>query len=195
MRSLYVKMEAINQFEAQILLFIREHLTSPFLDFIMPKITFLADAGWFWIALAVVLLFFKRTRKTGIVMGIALACGVITANIILKPLVARIRPYDLLEGIELLVERLHDFSFPSGHTIASFEGAVSIALTSKKRFGIPAIILAILIAFSRLYLFVHYPTDVLCGCLFGIAFAFLAKFIYEKVADKIKEKKSASAAQ
>lgn len=188
-------MEAINQFEAQILLFIREHFTSPFLDFIMPKITFLADAGWFWIALAAVLLIFRKTRKTGIVMGIALACGVLTANVILKPLVARIRPYDLLDGIELLVEKLHDFSFPSGHTIASFEGAVSIALTSRKRYGITAIALAVLIALSRLYLFVHYPTDVLCGCLLGIAFAFLAKFIYEKVDAKIKEKKSATPAQ
>jgi len=188
-------MEALNQFEVQILLFIRENLTNPFLDFVMPKITFLADHGWFWIALAALLLVFRKSRKTGCVMAAALIMGLVTANITLKPLVARIRPYDLIEGVELLVERLHDFSFPSGHTIASFEGATAIALTCRKRYGIPALVLASLIALSRLYLFVHYPTDVLTGCVLGIAFAFLAKFIYEKVEEKIKEKKSVTPAQ
>lgn len=187
-------MDALNQFEAQILLFIREHMSCSFLDFIMPKITFLADDGWFWIATALLCLVFKKTRKTGCVMAMALIMGLITANITLKPLIARIRPYDLLEGIDLLVERLHDFSFPSGHTIASFEGATAIALTCKKRYGIPALVLAALIAFSRLYLFVHYPTDVIVGCVLGIAFAFLSKFIYENAEQKIKEKKSLSKA-
>lgn len=188
-------MDALNHFEAQILLFIRENLTSPFLDFIMPKITFLADHGWFWIALAAALLVFRKTRKTGCVMAMALIMGLITANITLKPLVGRIRPYDLLEGIELLVERLHDFSFPSGHTIASFEGATAIALTCKKRYGIPALVLASLIAISRLYLFVHYPTDVIVGCLLGIAFAFLSRFIYKKIETKVKENKALKEAQ
>ena len=182
--------DAINRFEAEILMFIRENMTCPFLDFLMPKITFLADSGWFWIALALLMLVFKKTRKTGCVMAMALVMGLITANITLKPLIARIRPYDLVEGVEILVERLHDFSFPSGHTIASFEGAVAIALTCKKRYGIPAIVLASLIAFSRLYLFVHYPTDVAVGIILGILFAYLAKFIYEKAEEKIKEKKS-----
>ena len=183
-------MDALNQFEAQILLFIRENLTCPFLDFVMPKITFLADHGWFWIALAAVLLVPEKTRKTGCVMAMALIMGLIVANVTLKPLIARIRPYDLIEGIELLVERLHDFSFPSGHTIASFEGAAAIALTCKKRYGIPALVLASLIAVSRLYLFVHYPTDVFVGLVLGIAFAFLSKFIYEKLEKMIKEKRS-----
>ena len=181
-------MDALNQFEAQILLFIREKLTCPFLDFVMPKITFLADHGWFWIALAAILLIPRKTRKTGCVMALALVMGLVVANITLKPLIARIRPYDLVDGIELLVERLHDLSFPSGHTIASFEGAVAIALTSKKRYGIPAVILAVLIAISRLYLFVHYPSDVIVGMILGIAFAFLAKFLYEKLERLISEK-------
>ncbi len=183
-------MEALNQFELQILLFIREHLTNPVLDFLMPKITFLANGGWFWIALAVALLIFPKTRKTGLVMGIALICGLLVGNLTLKPLIARIRPYDLMPEINVLVKHLSDFSFPSGHTLASFEGAMAIFLTQKKRYGIPALVLATIIALSRLYLFVHYPTDVLTGCLLGIGFAFLAKFIYEAVEKKIKESKS-----
>lgn len=186
-------MDAINQFELQILLFIRENLTSPLLDFLMPKITFLADNGWFWIALSAVLIIPAKTRKTGCVIGIALVMGLVFTNLTLKPLVARIRPYELVEGIELLVGKLHDFSFPSGHTTASFEGAIAIALTCKKRYGIPAIILASLIAVSRLYLFVHYPTDVLAGALLGTVFAVLAKFVYEKTEKLIKEKRASRA--
>lgn len=183
-------MDALNQFELQILLFIREYLTNPFLDFIMPKITFLADDGWFWIVLAIVCLIFPKTRKTGAVMGLALIMGLIVCNLTLKPLVARIRPYDLMPTINVLVEHLSDFSFPSGHTVASFEGALAIALTQKKRFGIPAIVLASVIAFSRLYLFVHYPTDVLVGVVLGTGFGFLAKLVVDKCIDAYKRKKS-----
>lgn len=181
-------MDALNQFEIQILLFIREHMTNPILDFWMPKITFLADNGWLWILIAIICLMFPKTRKTGAVMAIALVCGLVVGNLTLKPLVARIRPYDLVPGIEVLVEHLSDFAFPSGHTLASFEGAFAIFLTQKKRYGIPAVVLAILIAVSRLYLFVHYPTDVIAGCVLGIAFAFFAKFVVEKIIESYKTK-------
>jgi undecaprenyl-diphosphatase len=135
-------MDALNQFELQILLFIREYLTNPFLDFIMPKITFLADDGWFWIVLAIICLIIPKTRKTGAVMGLALIFGLIVCNLTLKPIVARIRPYDLMPSIQVLVDHLSDFSFPSGHTVASFEGAFAIFLTQKKAvcgFGIAVI--------------------------------------------------------
>ncbi len=184
-------MDALNQFELEILLFIRENLTNPVLDFIMPKITFLADGGWFWIALAAALLILPKTRKTGAVMALALIFGLIVGNLTLKPLVARIRPYDLMPGINILVEHLSDFAFPSGHTLASFEGAMGIYLTQKKRFGIPALVLAAIIALSRLYLFVHYPTDVAVGCILGIGFAFLARFIVDKSIEAYKNKKAA----
>ncbi len=181
-------MDVLNQYEIPFLMFIREYLTCPFLDFVLPKITFLADSGWIWIVLAVICLIFPKTRKTGLVMGMALLMGLIVGNLTLKPLIARTRPYDFVEGVNILVERLSDFSFPSGHTLASFEGAVAIALTCKKRYGIPAICLAIIIAFSRLYLFVHYPTDVIVGCVLGISFAFLAKYIYESIEAAIKKR-------
>ena len=110
---------------------------------------------------------------------------------LLKNIVSRIRPYDLKQDIELLIKRLSDYSFPSGHTLASFEAA-TVLMIKDKRLGIPALILAILIAFSRIYLYVHYPSDVLAGILFGIAFAFLAVFIVDKIYIKRETKLSHS---
>ena len=167
---------AVN-FDLPILEWIQANLQCGFLDFIMPIITLFGEGGIFWIAWAVILLIIPKTRKIGISMIIALLLGLLVCNITLKPLVARIRPYDLQEQdfgiyINLLIERQHDFSFPSGHTIASFEAAV-VLLKYSKKMGIPALILAILVSFSRLYLYVHYPTDVLVSVVLGTAFAFI----------------------
>lgn len=171
-------------FDLPILDWIAEHLYCGFLDKIMPLITLLGDAGIFWIAIAVVLLFFPKTRKMGLSMGAALLLGVVICNIIMKPVFARIRPYDYQlehfgKTIQLLVSTPHDFSFPSGHTIASFEAATAICIHNKK-WGIPALVLACLIAFSRLYLYVHYPTDVLASVVLGIGFAFLGSWMVKK---------------
>lgn len=171
----------MNLFELKILDFLKEHLTCGFLDFLMPLITKLGDGGIFWIIVALILLITKKYRKVGAMMGVALVLGLIFGNGILKNVVGRIRPYDLNPEIKdmLLIEALSDKSFPSGHTLASFESAV-VLLINDKRLGIPAIVLASLIAFSRLYLYVHYPTDVLASIILGTAFAFLAKYIVEK---------------
>lgn len=157
----------MNGFELRILDFIREHLACPLLDAVMPVMTSLANGGIIWILTAVVLLIFKKTRKTGFSVAFALICGLIIGNLLLKNLVGRIRPYDLNEGIEILIARLPDYSFPSGHTLASFEAA-TVLMIRNRRLGIPALILAIIIAFSRLYLYVHYPTDVLAGIILGV---------------------------
>ena len=171
-------------FDLPILDWIAENLWNPVLDAVMPVVTKLGDAGIFWIACAVVMLIIPKTRKTGCAMGLALIMGLLLCNVTLKPLVARIRPYDFqLEEfqrtIPLLIEAEHDFSFPSGHTIASFEASVALLLGNKK-LGIPAIILASVIAFSRLYLYVHYPTDVLASVILGVGLAFLATFLVNK---------------
>lgn len=171
----------MNEFELKVLDFIQEHLRCSFLDKVLPIITKLGDAGIFWIIVAIVLLLFKKTRKMGIMTGLALLLGLIIGNLTLKPLVARTRPYDMPGvDINLLIERLSDKSFPSGHTLASFEAA-TVLLIKDKRFGIPAIVLASVIAFSRLYLYVHYPTDVLGGIVLGILIAFASCFIVNKV--------------
>ena len=171
-------------FDLPILDWILTNIRSPLGDKIMPLITALGDAGIFWIALTALLLCFPKYRKAGIAMGASLLMGLLICNLTLKPLVARIRPYDYqLEHfgttIYLLVSAPHDYSFPSGHTAASFEAATALFLYNRK-LGIPALILAGLIAFSRLYLYVHYPTDVLFSIALGIGLAFLARTLTEK---------------
>ena len=119
-----------------------------------------------------------------IAMGAALLIGLVVCNITLKPLMARPRPYDFVldhygQNIQLLIATQHDFSFPSGHTLASFEAATALLLHHKK-LGIAAMILAVIIAFTRLYLYVHYPTDVLFSVGLGVAFGFLGKWLVTK---------------
>ena len=179
-------------FDLPILEWIQANLQSGFMDFIMPIITILGDAGIFWMICATVLLIFPKHRTSGLGMWFAMALGLVVCNMILKPLVGRIRPYDfqiqelgktwsdfLVHG-KLLIDGLSDYSFPSGHTIASFEACTALMLGSKK-LGIPATILAILIAFSRLYLYVHYPTDVICSIFLGILFGFIGYYAATKV--------------
>ena len=179
-------------FDLPVLDWIAANLWCPALDVAMPIITLLGDAGIFWIAVSVLFMITKKYRKTGIGMMLALLMGLLVCNIWLKPTVARMRPYDFqmeyfLKEIPLLAGAMHDFSFPSGHTIASFEAAVVILLNNKK-LGIAAMILACLIAFSRLYLYIHYPTDVICSVILGTAFAFLGNFLAGKIMGKLPEK-------
>ncbi len=184
--------ELMNQmavaFDLPILDWIQANLKSDLLDTVMPIITLFGDGGVFWIAIAVLLLCIPKTRKIGLGMGFALLMGLVVCNITLKPLVGRIRPYDLQEQlgvtIPLLTDRMHDYSFPSGHTIASFEASV-VLLKNNKWMGIPAVILAVLIAFSRLYLYVHYPTDVIFSVFAGILFAFLGDALANKVVTRL----------
>jgi len=160
----------LNSFEIKLLHGLQNAIQCEFLDWFMPLVTSLANSGIFWILLAVILLCFRKTRHIGVTMAIALILGLLVGNLTLKPLTARIRPYDFDPSIVLLIPPEHEFSFPSGHTLASFEGAVSIFLYHRKS-GIAALLLAALIAFSRLYLMVHYPVDVIVGAVLGSAFA------------------------
>ena len=168
-------------FDLPILDWIAAHLWCPVLDTAMPIITLLGDAGIFWIAVAVIMMFTKKHRNTGFGMAVALIMGLVVCNMILKPGVARIRPYDFQEErlgvvINLLIDKQHDYSFPSGHTIASFE-ACTVLMLANKKLGIPATLLAILIAFSRLYLYVHYPTDVIVSVVLGTIFGIIGYFL------------------
>ena len=186
-------MDAIYSFDYSILNYMNEHFHNAFFDGFFSIITHLADAGWFWIALAALLLCFKKTRKTGCVMGAALLMGVIFGNGILKPLIHRVRPYDnaawspAVTRATLLISPPSDYSFPSGHTLASFEGAFGIFLCNKK-WGAPALVLAVLIAFSRLYFYIHYPTDVIGGMILGIGFSVAAFFIVGAIWNKVTKK-------
>lgn len=182
----------MNQFEIGILDFIAKHFRCGFLDTIVPIITKLGDAGIFWILLAAAFLFFRKTRPLGIAMGIALILDLICCNMILKPLVARVRPYDVKEALDgvrihLLVKAPTDYSFPSGHTAASFASCFAL-LFKKSKLWIPAFILAILIAFSRLYLYVHFPTDILGGIAVGLLVGWLGALLAGKLEKAIKKR-------
>lgn len=155
------------------------------LDWLVPKITMLGNAGWFWIAVTLLLLVLPLNRKMGVQAAISLILTVIICNIILKPSIMRCRPCWLEPEVQLLVKVPHDYSFPSGHSNASFAVATAI-FTRNKKLGIPALILAAAIAISRLYVFVHWPTDVLVGTLTGICGGIISYFIVNFIYKKLK---------
>ena len=180
-------------FDLPVLDWIQANMQSDLMDTIMPIITLFGEGGIFWIAWAVLLLIFPKTRKIGLGMGFALIMGLLICNATLKPLIARPRPYDFQlsefgKTISLLIEAQHDFSFPSGHTIASFEASV-VLLKNSKKMGIPALIIAVLVSFSRMYLYVHYPTDVIVSVILGTLFAFIGNWLAGLVAPKLTPKK------
>lgn len=187
--------DVIQNWDVSVLNWIQEHIANPFLDVFFSIVTHLGDAGIFWIAIAVAMLFFKKTRKTGIMMGVALVLGLILGNGLLKNVIGRVRPFDLdgaygsMKTVEdLLVSKPGDKSFPSGHTLACFESAF-VLIYRDKRFGIPAMIIAVLVAFSRLYLYLHYPTDIFGGILLAAFNAVLAVIIVNAVYKLIEKKK------
>lgn len=154
---------------------------TPLLDKILAFITSLGNAGIIWIVLAVVLLILPKTRKAGIIVAAAFLMDLILCNLILKNLVARVRPYDVNTAIAILIKKPLDFSFPSGHTAASFAAMTALFLAKMKKAWIAALVLAVLIAFSRLYFYVHYPTDVLGGAIVGILSGIIGYAIVEKM--------------
>lgn len=157
--------------ELSILDFLQEHLRCAFLDVVVPAFTKLGDYGIVWILLAIALSAFPKTRRVGIAVACALLLDLLLCNLLIKPLVARERPYTYRE-LQLLISAPRDYSFPSGHTAASF--AVTSALFFRKnRLWIPALSLSVLLGFTRLYLYVHFPSDVLCGALLGMFAGFM----------------------
>ena len=166
------------------ILYAVQEIHNPILDAIMVFVSTITNHGELWIAMGLLLLCFKQTRKTGFVVLTALLLMLITNNLILKNLIMRDRPCWIDPTVELLVKCPDSYSFPSGHTASSFAAAVSILLYHKKG-GIFAVLLAAVIAFSRMYLFVHFPTDILGGIMIGSMIAIAARWIVEYVGRKI----------
>jgi len=178
----------ILEFDSTVLLWIQENIRNPILNPVFIFITHLGDSGIFWIALSLILCIFKKTRKAGFFALGALLLSVIVNNAILKNLIGRIRPYEIIAGLECLVKHATDPSFPSGHTGASIAAATVYLKTLPKKFSIPALILAILISLSRLYIGIHYPTDVIAGAITGAALGLIACMIGDLIINKWKEK-------
>lgn len=151
-----------------------------FLDAIMILLSTLGNAGLIWIFLSIVLVFPKRTRRCGFTMMGAMALSFLIGNLFLKNLIARPRPCAVDTSVRLLIPFPSEYSFPSGHSLNGFTAATVIFLYFKKA-GVFALLFAASIAFSRLYLFVHYPTDILGGMVLGILDAVLVYWIVKKV--------------
>lgn len=158
----------VNNLDLNILFFIQSTLHYPILDKIMIVSTQLGDKGLIWIGLSFVLLTNRKTRTAGILSLTALVLSTIVGEGILKHLFQRERPYVDFPWVHLLVGKSTSFSFPSGHTTSSFAVAYVLSRVLKKHSYI-FWAFAILIAFSRLYLFMHYPTDVIAGIIVGLA--------------------------
>ena len=177
----------MNLFEIGILDFIQNNLRCAFLDWFMPIVTVLGDGGIFWILFTLALLIIPRTRKLGLACAVSLLIDLALCNGLLKNLIARTRPFDVNPDIVLLVPKPGDYSFPSGHAAASFTVVGALA-ANKSKLWIPACVLSVVIALSRLYLYVHYPTDVLGGAACGLLFGFIGAYVTEKVLHKIRER-------
>lgn len=179
-------LQSVQNLDGEILLQIQQHLRTDMLTPLMKFVTFLGNGGWFWILCAVVLLAIPKTRKTGYAAVLSLIFGVIVTNLLLKNIVARPRPFAEIEALIPLIAKPTDFSFPSGHTTASFAVALVMLRMLPKKIGIPAVVLAALVAFSRLYLGVHYPTDVLVGFVVALVGSLLAVWIVRMKLGNIK---------
>lgn len=161
-------MEQFIALDGGILLWIQEVLRTPLLTALMIFFTRLNNSGAIWIALGIALCIPRKTRMAGAAVLLALALQLLIGEMLLKPLIGRLRPFLVVEGLNNLVAA-GGYSFPSGHTGSSFAAASALWRAGCPRAGAAAMVLAVLIGFSRLYVGVHFPTDVLGGVVLGCA--------------------------
>ncbi|WP_040212991.1 phosphatase PAP2 family protein [Clostridium polynesiense] len=173
----------LNNLDRNILNNIQQYLKNPFLDNIMPFITALGDAGIIWILISIILISTKKYRKAGIVCALSLAINAVLGEVVIKNVIQRARPFIHDPSLDLLIAKPKTFSFPSGHTASSFAAAAALSVYLK-RYSIIFWVLAVLIAFSRLYLYVHFPSDVAGGILLGLISFKLADWTYKKFIKK-----------
>ena len=166
-------------FDWSVLFFIQDNLRCPALDVILRGFSAIGEMGMCWIAGGILMLISKKYRRNSFVLFAGLIAGVLVCNLVLKNLVARPRPFWLKEIENFAGYNYADYSFPSGHAVAASISSV-VFFKTNKRFGIAAIVLTAIMCFSRVYLFVHFPTDVLAGIAIGVAVGELVWFIFKK---------------
>lgn len=176
-------LEQLMDLDSGFLMYIQEFMRNDAATRTFRGITTLGNAGAVWIAISLLLLVPKKTRRISCMGLLALLFN----NMLLKHLIARSRPYDCIRGLIPLITPPTDYSFPSGHTAASFAVGVLLFRKLPKRYGIPALVLAALIGFSRLYLGVHYPSDVLAGALLGTGISYAAEVFWLAAEEIVKK--------
>lgn len=172
--------EAIINFDIQTLLYVQENIRCAFLSHIFIPLTKSGDFGFIFILAGIIMLCFSRTRKTGIIFLSALTVDFIISNLLIKNLVMRVRPYEVIENLAILTAPPHGYSFPSAHTSAAFACITTLYFTEKKLFPY-TLIFAVLMGLSRIYVGVHYPSDVFCGAVVGMITAYLVYMIFSCV--------------
>lgn len=173
-------MDFLLQFDGNILLWIQEYLRSDLWTWFWINITKLGNSGFIWLTTAILMSFFKKTRNVGIVSLCSIALCFLITNVGLKNIVARPRPYTQIAELMILTHPETSFSFPSGHTANSFAVALIYYRMLPKKYGITAVVLATLIGLSRLYIGVHYPTDVIGGFFVALFASSVVYFIHQK---------------
>lgn len=181
-------MDWIHHVDYTIVQTIAQHVRQDWLTTIVKFVTSLGNAGAIWLMIALILLVQSRTRRCGLAMLTALALGAIVGNVVLKNLIARPRPFAAYSNIVPLVIPIDPYSFPSGHTLSSFCAATA-CFGFYRGAGIACYILAAMIGLSRIYLGVHYPTDVAGGAVLGIVLGVLAVWMVNTIGDAIRFKR------
>ena len=205
-------MDSFTQFDGNLLIGIQHALNADWLTPVMKFITLFGEAGIFWILMCLSLIIFRKTRRLGIICAFSLLLTFICCNLILKPLVDRVRPWVTFQMVNAMLPPPGDASFPSGHSANSmgpawgmfiatmpvktaagrsydevrclgWKGEGSSPVTMHK-WSIAAVVLALLVGLSRLYLGMHYPSDVVCGLLLGMIAATVVYKIILTIEDK-----------
>ena len=184
--------EVIQQFDEQVLVWIAQNIRNGLLDPIMKIYTQMGNTGLLFIVLGLAMLLFRPTRKAGFSALCAMLIGLVVVNFTIKPLIARERPWLVIEGFVNLVEEHDPNSFPSGHTNAAFAFALALCMAAPKRWmKVTAVCMAVVMGLSRLYVGVHFPSDVLAGAvigsLCGLAGAWVVKTVWERFGPRLRK--------
>lgn len=175
----------LHSLDAAILLWIQEFVRLPGINPLIVWFTGLGDSGLLWLIPGLLMLLYKPTRKVGLSTVLSVGIGAVFTNLLIKPAVARVRPYEVIQGLVPLVTSDDPFSFPSGHTTAAFAaGVIWFFMLEKTWAKAVAVGIALFMAFSRLYVGVHYPSDVLAGAVFGTVASFIAYELCQRFFEK-----------
>ena len=177
-------LEIIQTFDSSVLLWIQENLHNFILDPLMVAYTSLGNYSIIWLLLAAVMIYFPKTRKAGVLVLLAIALGYLVNDLILKDLIERPRPWIDISGLEPLIYASNPNSFPSGHTCIAFAVVGIICRTQSQNWALASIAAAVLMGFSRMYVGVHYPTDIMAGAVVGIVCSQVIWYIYSSANKK-----------